>query len=530
MLATFIIGLREGLEAALIVGIIAAFLRRNGRDLRPMWIGVGLAVALSIAVGIGLDLVEQALPQAAQEGMEAAIGAVAVVFVTGMIAWMKTHARELKRQLEAETAAALGEGGGWALAGMAFLAVLREGFETSVFLLATFSVAQSAAWAAAGAALGLATAVVVGRGIYAGGVRLNLSRFFRATGLFLILVAAGLVVTSLRSAHEAGWLNVGQQPTIGLAWLVAPGTVRSALLTGVLGIPADPRRIELLGWLAYLVPVALFVYWPRSLRPAPRAVAWLRLAGAGGLAAAALALALLYPAPVPRLPAEAPLVAAGKSGAPAGTARLDMTTGGPVLTISRPGAPAARLALAEGQRQAARHDGIDGTSWLLSRTAVPAGVPAMLTLDQVIALAGGRVPVGLNAQDNPGPFDASWKTQSTTSVWVAGGVLLDAAQRDLTIVTLSGGGLRTPRTLTLHGADGIAPAAGWRVAPAYRADTAAALASLAAARAEHRFWGVLLPGALALPALLLAATGARSLLRPRAAAPILARTRRADAA
>jgi high-affinity iron transporter len=533
MLATFVIGLREGLEAALIVGIIAAFLRRNGRDLRPMWIGVGLAVALSIAVGIGLDLVEQALPQAAQEGMEAAIGAIAVAFVTGMIAWMNTHARELKRQLEAETAAALGGGGGWALAGMAFLAVLREGFETSVFLLATFSVAQSAAWAAAGAALGLAMAVVVGWGIYAGGVRINLARFFRITGLFLILVAAGLVVTALRSAHEAGWLNVGQQPTISLAWLVAPGTVRSALLTGVLGIPADPRRIELLGWLAYLAPVAVFVYWPRSLRPAPRALAWLRLAGAGGLAAAALALALLYPAPVPRLPAEAPLVAAGQSGAPAGVARLEMTAHGPVLTITPAGAPAgapaARLALPEDQRRAARHDGIAGMSWLLSRTSVPAGAPATLTLDRVIALAGGRVPVGLNAQDNPGPFDARWKTHSTTSVWVAGDVLLDAAQRDVTIVTLSGGGLRTPRTLTIHGADGIAPA-GWRVAPGYRADTAAALARLAAARAEHRFWGVLLPGALALPALLLAANGARSLLRPRAAAPTLARTRRADAA
>src|SRR5580693_3658738 len=120
MLATFVIGLREGLEAALIVGIIAAFLRGAGKSLAPMWLGVALAVLLSIAVGAGLDLVEQALPQAAQEGMEAVIGAVAVVFVTGMIAWMNAHARDLKRQLEAEAANALSQTGAYALASMAF--------------------------------------------------------------------------------------------------------------------------------------------------------------------------------------------------------------------------------------------------------------------------------------------------------------------------------------------------------------------------------------------------------------------------
>ena len=89
MLATLVIGLREGLEAALIVGIIAAFLRRNGKSLAAMWLGVALAVALSVAVGVGLGMVEQVLPQAAQEGMEAIIGAIAIFFVTGMIAWMR---------------------------------------------------------------------------------------------------------------------------------------------------------------------------------------------------------------------------------------------------------------------------------------------------------------------------------------------------------------------------------------------------------------------------------------------------------
>src|SRR5690348_3346045 len=98
MLATLIIGLREGLEAALIVGIIAAFLRKNGKSLAAMWVGVALAVVLSIAVGVALDRIERALPQAGQEGMESIIGCVAVFFVTGMILWMDRHARDMMRQ------------------------------------------------------------------------------------------------------------------------------------------------------------------------------------------------------------------------------------------------------------------------------------------------------------------------------------------------------------------------------------------------------------------------------------------------
>ncbi len=124
MIPTLVIGLREGLEAALIVGIIAAFLRKNRKSLVPMWIGVGIAVVLSVAVGVALAAVEQALPQAAQEGLETVIGAIAVFFVTGMIAWMHRHARGMRAELEHEAADALGKGGALALAVMAFLAVL----------------------------------------------------------------------------------------------------------------------------------------------------------------------------------------------------------------------------------------------------------------------------------------------------------------------------------------------------------------------------------------------------------------------
>jgi len=272
VLATFVIALREGLEAALIVSIIAAFLRKNGKSLSAMWVGVFLAVVLSIIVGVALEMTERALPQASQESMEAVIGLVAVLFVTGMVMWMNTHAKDIKKELETGAAQAISQSSAFALASMAFLAVLKEGFETSVFLLATFSVAQSAVWAAVGAVVGLLMAVIIGWGFYVGGIRINLARFFRYTGMFLILVAAGLIISSLRSAHEAGWLNIGQDRVANLMWLVTPGTVQSALISGVLGVPTDPRQIEMAGWLLYIILVAVLIYWPARLRPSPKSL------------------------------------------------------------------------------------------------------------------------------------------------------------------------------------------------------------------------------------------------------------------
>jgi high-affinity iron transporter len=265
VLATFVIGLREGLEASLIVGIIAAFLGRHGRRdaLRQVWVGVAAAVAICIAIGVVLQVVEQSLPQAQQEGLETVVGLFAVCMVTFMIIWMRGHARSMKGDLEGAAAAALARGSANALVAMAFLAVLREGFETAVFLLATFQASGNALLAAIGALLGIVVAVVIGYGIYRGGVRLNMARFFRITGLVLVLVAAGLVMTALHTAFEAGWIQFGQSRAMDLSWLVRPGTPVESLLTGVLGIQAYPTVIETLGWVIYAVPMLLFVAWPQ---------------------------------------------------------------------------------------------------------------------------------------------------------------------------------------------------------------------------------------------------------------------------
>ncbi|GAA4663775.1 iron uptake transporter permease EfeU [Frondihabitans cladoniiphilus] len=493
MLATLVIGLREGLEATLIVGIIAAFLKRNRIPMWPMWLGVGVAVFLSVAVGVVLDLVEQALPQAEQEGMEAIIGAVAVVFVTTMIVWMRKHARDLKGDLEAEATAAAGRGTAWALAGMAFLAVLKEGFETSVFLLATFQASSNTGLAALGAVIGVAGAIVIGFGLYTGGVKLNLAKFFTGTGIFLVFVAAGLVMTALRTAHEAGWILVGQQRTVDLSWLAPNGTVLGALITGVLGIQPDPRVIEVLGWFCYLVPVLLLSVWPRAWRPTGARIPRVRLVLAGGLAVAALVLALGVHAPAATAPQN---VALANS---AGTARAAVTGSRAVLTIS--GARDARVEFPESAHRMVTRDGVTADRWQTKTPVSTASQKTSLTVDDLVSLFG-RIPVGISPDTTPGPYTARWSESATTTLWTVGGGVLDTRRTTATVLTISGGGLTTSRTYTMAETP-------WSV-PAGRVQASAtSILSATSAATELRVWNAWLPIALGIAALWQAALALR---------------------
>jgi high-affinity iron transporter len=270
MLPTFVIGLREGVEAALIVGIIAAFLRKEGgRDgaMRGVWIGVTAAIAICICVGVALEIVNEDLPQRQQEGLETVIAALAVGAVTFMIVWMRRHARSIAGELRASAATALAAGTTTALVAMAFFAVIREGLETVVFLLAAFQNATNPTTAGLGALLGILCAVGIGVAIYRGGIKLNLTRFFRATGVVLVFVAAGLVASALHTAHEAGWVNFGQESAFDLSWLVVPGTWTASLLTGMLGLQPFPVVIEVVGYVAYAMPVLLYLLVPDRFRP-----------------------------------------------------------------------------------------------------------------------------------------------------------------------------------------------------------------------------------------------------------------------
>jgi high-affinity iron transporter len=292
LIPTYVIGLREGLEAALIVSIVAAFLKRQGQRqaLRYVWLGVAIAVVLCTAVGVALQLLDEQLPQQGQEQLETAIGVCAVLIVSLMIFWMRRNSAGLRGEIERNAAAALATGSVAGLVAMAFFAVLREGLETAVFLLAAFQASGNALTAGLGALLGILTAVVIGAGLYRGGIRINLARFFKVTAVFLVLIAAGLLATAVHTGHEGGWINSLQGQALDLSWLVVPGTVTSSLLTGMLGLQPRPTDGEVAAYLIYAVPMLLFVLWPQRVRVSKKAKAkaQVMLAICAAIAAAAL--------------------------------------------------------------------------------------------------------------------------------------------------------------------------------------------------------------------------------------------------
>jgi high-affinity iron transporter len=274
VLTTFVIGLREGLEAALIVGIIAAFViqRRQARALLPMWIGVAAAVGLSAGTAVALNLLGQAMSTQSRETLEGLLALLAVAGITYMIVWMRRHGPGLRSDLESRTGEALASGSAVAVAAMAFVAVLREGMETAVFLLATFQTTRSTAAAVIGAVGGILVAIVIGYGIFRGGIRLDLRKFFRVTGVLLVIVAAGLLSAGVHSLAEAGLVPVLQGSAIDLSWLIAPGTIRSSLLTAFLGLQPVPTVAEVLLWLAYAIPMMVYVLRPTRTPSTPAIV------------------------------------------------------------------------------------------------------------------------------------------------------------------------------------------------------------------------------------------------------------------
>jgi high-affinity iron transporter len=263
--ASFVIALREGIEAALIVSIVLAYLRQLGATDRGrlVWWGAIVAVILSVGVGTAIFVAGAEFEGTAEQIFEGLVTLAAVGVLTWMIFWMRRQGARIKSDLQGKVDTALVHGG-LALAGLAFFAVLREGIETALFLYAaakgTAVEGTNVAPAAQvlGATLGLGLAVVLGAMLYRGGIRMNLRSFFRVTGLLLIVVAAGLFAFALHELQEAGWLPVLESHAFDISASLPDDGGVGAILRGLLGYHADPSWLEVLGWAAYLVTVGAF--------------------------------------------------------------------------------------------------------------------------------------------------------------------------------------------------------------------------------------------------------------------------------
>ncbi len=266
MFANFLIGLREGLEAALVVGILVAYLVKSGRadKVRVVWLGVSLAVAISLAVGGALTFGPRGLSFEAQETIGGVLSIVAVGFVTWMIFWMARTSRQFKGELEGRIDAAL-DHGRFSLALVAALAVGREGLETALFLWAAAEATGSSTRPLAGGALGLAVAVGLGILVYRGAVRLDLGKFFRWTGGLLVLVAAGVLSYGVHDLQEAGLVPGLNSLAFDVSSTIPPGSWYGTLLKGTINFSPVTTWLELAAWVAYVGPVlVLFVRAVRS--------------------------------------------------------------------------------------------------------------------------------------------------------------------------------------------------------------------------------------------------------------------------
>ena len=265
MFVAYLIMLREGIEAALMVGIVAGYLKQTGRSrfMSAVWLGVGLAILTCAGLGLALTATGSGFPEKQQEIFEGAVALVAVAVLTSMVFWMKSAAKSIRAEIQGSVEAALGRSGrgALALAVMAFFAVGREGVESAFFLIATFQ--QDGGYGPPlGALLGVLSAVAFGAAITYGGFRLDLRRFFRWTSVVIVFVAAGLLASALRAFQEAGLWNGLEEPAFDLSNVLPGNGAAGTLLGGIFGYQDAPTVGALAVYLAFLLPALWFLLAP----------------------------------------------------------------------------------------------------------------------------------------------------------------------------------------------------------------------------------------------------------------------------
>ncbi|MET9132898.1 iron uptake transporter permease EfeU [Streptomyces antibioticus] len=262
MFSNYLIGLREGLEASLVVCILIAYLVKTERRdaLKPVWGGIAIAVLLALGFGSVLEFGSQELTFKAQEALGGSLSILAVGLVTWMVFWMRRTARHLRSELHGRLDAALAMGTG-ALVATAFLAVGREGLETALFVWASVHAAgDGTPRPLIGVALGLATAVLLGWLFYRGALRINLAKFFTWTGGMLVVVAAGVLAYGVHDLQEADWVPGLTDKAFDVSGTIPPDSWYGTLLKGVFNFQPDPTVVQVTVWLLYLVPtLALFL-------------------------------------------------------------------------------------------------------------------------------------------------------------------------------------------------------------------------------------------------------------------------------
>ena len=273
MLPTYLLSLREGLEAALILGIVLGALSKIRRtDLSPaVWLGTFSAVGVSVLTAVLLTAFGMSLEEEAEEIFEGITMLIAAGILTWMIFWMRKQARFLKGELEAGVNKAAATTGKRAMFWLAFVAVVREGVELALFITAAFfagdqgQITSNITQTLAGTILGLGTAALLGWTLFATAVRLDLRRFFQVTGILLILFAAGLVAHGVHEFNEAGWIPAVVEHIWDVNAIVDENSVPGQLLKTLFGYNGNPSLTEMITYFAYLVAVTIL--WRRD--PAP---------------------------------------------------------------------------------------------------------------------------------------------------------------------------------------------------------------------------------------------------------------------
>lgn len=257
MFSAFLITLREGLEAALIISIILAYLTRSDKRsaFKQVWLGTGLAIAVSLIAGAIIFVVAGEFTGRAEEIFEGIAMLLAAGVLTWMIFWMRKQAVGIRGHLQSQVQSALAGGSSFALLALTFVVVVREGVETALFLFATTRVEESAVLSAVGGILGLAVAVVIGYGLYRGASRLNLRTFFNVTSLLLIVFAAGLLAHGIHEFQEAAIIPFVVEHVWDINHILPEGSGVGLFLKAIVGYNGNPSLIEVVGYVAYLAAV-----------------------------------------------------------------------------------------------------------------------------------------------------------------------------------------------------------------------------------------------------------------------------------